>query len=287
MSALQQAVMEETERRMGAAVQELQAKYSKGLGGGDNSQTGPTGDAYKQLAREKLQNKKMLKAAKEHEKELIEQEIKNEKVQNAIDNDENFEEQDSELERLRTLRLKELQLQKEDKLNNLGKGHGTLRDIIQDEFLSSVTSSNKVICLFYHKDFERCKIMTHHLEKIAPRHIETKFIKIDAEKAPFFVQKLIIRTMPTLVCFVEGVAIDKIMGFEGLIDNMSEGKEDEWPTINLSKLLVKKNMINGENVVDEDLLLEQQRQKIENMRSAYFSNVNFDEEDSDFDATDL
>jgi hypothetical protein len=33
--------------------------------------------------------------------------------------------------------------------------------------------------------------------------------------------------MPTVVIFRDGVAIDKIIGFDGLADGMPEGKEDE------------------------------------------------------------
>lgn len=36
----------------------------------------------------------------------------------------------------------------------------------------------------------RCKVMDMRLGELAPRHLETKFLRIDAEKAPFFVQKL-------------------------------------------------------------------------------------------------
>lgn len=32
--------------------------------------------------------------------------------------------------------------------------------------------------------------MDMRLGELAPRHLETKFLRIDAEKAPFFVQKL-------------------------------------------------------------------------------------------------
>lgn len=40
----------------------------------------------------------------------------------------------------------------------------------------------------------RCKIMDKHLALLAPQHVEAKFIKIDAEKAPFFVGKLQVTT---------------------------------------------------------------------------------------------
>ena len=52
-----------------------------------------------------------------------------------------------------------------------------------------------------------------------------------------------IRTMPTLVIFYDGVAVDKIIGFEGLADKMPEGREDEWPTIILARLLGEKDAI--------------------------------------------
>lgn len=42
---------------------------------------------------------------------------------------------------------------------------------------------------------------------------------MDAEKAPFFVEKLAIRVLPTVVCFREGVAFpERVVGFEGLAD---------------------------------------------------------------------
>jgi hypothetical protein len=44
-----------------------------------------------------------------------------------------------------------------------------------------------VIVHFYHKDFERCKIVDHHLREIAKAHIEAKFLYLNAEKAPFFI----------------------------------------------------------------------------------------------------
>jgi hypothetical protein len=39
------------------------------------------------------------------------------------------------------------------------------REISQDEFLPEVTGSKRVICHFYHNDFQRCKIM----DKVSPR----------------------------------------------------------------------------------------------------------------------
>lgn len=45
-------------------------------------------------------------------------------------------------------------------------------------------------CFFFYFVSRRCKVMDMRLGELAPRHLETKFLRIDAEKAPFFVQKL-------------------------------------------------------------------------------------------------
>lgn len=270
---------------MERAVGDLQAKYASGRGGDDASENGPTGTAYKAAGEEARKQRLLEKRERELHQAAAEEAEQVRKLDRAIDNDEVFDD-DSELERLRAQRMKELQAQKQEKIENLGKGHGAVREITQDEFLGAVTSSTRVVCHFYHRDFERCKITNHHLEKLAPRHVETKFLKIDADKAPFFVQKLIIRTMPTLVCFVDGVAVDKVVGFDGLADTMPEGKEDEWPTVYLANLLADKNMLDRENIVDEDAQLEQQRQRMEAMRLAYMTGAALDDDD-DIDLTDL
>jgi hypothetical protein len=75
---------------------------------------------------------------------------------------------------------------------NMAKGHGQYTEIVEDEFLPLVTKSTFAVVHFYHKDFERCKIVDHHLSQICREHTETKFAKLDAEKCPFFVTKLAI-----------------------------------------------------------------------------------------------
>ena len=66
-------------------------------------------------------------------------------------------------------------------------GHGSYTEIVEQEFLPTVTKTNYVVCAFFHKDFERCKIIDMHLQKIAMSHPETRFVRLDAEKAPFFI----------------------------------------------------------------------------------------------------
>lgn len=45
--------------------------------------------------------------------------------------------------------------------------------------------SENVVCHFYRNDTPRCRIVDMHLKILAKKHIETRFVKLDAERAPF------------------------------------------------------------------------------------------------------
>jgi thioredoxin-like negative regulator of GroEL len=68
---------------------------------------------------------------------------------------------------------------------------------------------------------------------IARTHVEAKFIYLDAEKSPFFVQKLQVKVLPTIICFIDGVAVDRVVGFEEL------GGKDDFPTLALTRRLIR------------------------------------------------
>jgi thioredoxin-like negative regulator of GroEL len=97
---------------------------------------------------------------------------------------------------------------------NLAKGHGQYLQIDESEFIKTMTGSHHVVCHFYHHDFDRCKIIDMHLARLCKKYTKCKFVSVDAERCPFFAQKLAIQTLPTVVCFEDGVAVDNIMGFE-------------------------------------------------------------------------
>jgi hypothetical protein len=59
-------------------------------------------------------------------------------------------------------------------------GHGTYTEISEGEFLETVTKTDAVVCHFFHKDFERCKIVDKHMAELAPRYMEARFIKLSA-----------------------------------------------------------------------------------------------------------
>ncbi len=186
---MQGAVAEEVNSRLSKATKELQEKYERGQGGKDQSVDGPTGSAYKEkYAKEQLekkQNKQKNKTATNNDSKTKSGENDEEDENDGGDDDEDYE-----LRTIREQRLRQIKDAHRVKLENIGKGHGQFREITQDDFISEVTSSNRVICHFYHRDFPRSEIMNHHLQRLSQRHIETKFIKIDAEKCPFFVEKV-------------------------------------------------------------------------------------------------
>ncbi|KAL6176681.1 hypothetical protein ACLB2K_053314 [Fragaria x ananassa] len=80
-----------------------------------------------------------------------------------------------------------------------------VREITEGDFLGEVTGSEKTICHFYHREFYRCKIMDKHLKTLASKHVDTKFIKLDAENAPFFVTKLGVKTLPCVISTASGM----------------------------------------------------------------------------------
>jgi hypothetical protein len=114
---------------------------------------------------------------------------------------------------------------------------------------------SRVVLHFSHPEFARCKIMDGHLEvrtwagrgklldemltlplpfsmspirpsvrpsvplhpqRLASSHPHTLFIGISPLSAPFLVRKLRVKVLPHLVCFVEGAARDRLVGFEEL-----------------------------------------------------------------------
>ena len=87
---------------------------------------------------------------------------------------------------------------------------------MEGEFLDYVTKLKFTIVHFYHREFKRCDIMHHHLKILSQQFPQTQFLYINSEKTPFFVEKLAIRSLPTLCIFIDGVMKDKVLGFDGL-----------------------------------------------------------------------
>ena len=48
------------------------------------------------------------------------------------------------------------------------------------DFLEAVTQTENVVCHFFHRDFERCKLLDKHLSILARKYFDTRFIKVSA-----------------------------------------------------------------------------------------------------------
>jgi thioredoxin-like negative regulator of GroEL len=72
-----------------------------------------------------------------------------------------------------------------------------------------------MLCDLYVNSHTLPSQVNQQLAKLALEHLEARFAKIDANKAPFFVDRFSIATLPCLVCFEDGKAIGKKVGFRG------------------------------------------------------------------------
>ncbi|KAL5557388.1 hypothetical protein UlMin_039624 [Ulmus minor] len=179
----------------------------------------------------------MAAAARDYQKELLNQGKAQPSscVNQEVDLDELMD--DPELEKLHADRIAALKREAEKREALKRQGHGEYREVSEGDFLGEVTGSEKVICHFFHHDFYRCKIMDKHLKSLTSMHVDTKFIKLDAENAPFFVTKLGVKTLPCVILFRKGIAVDRLVGFQDL------GGKDDFSTKKLENLLIKKGII--------------------------------------------
>ncbi|XP_063809441.1 thioredoxin domain-containing protein 9 [Pseudophryne corroboree] len=132
---------------------------------------------------------------------------------------------EDEMEHLKEKRLEALKKAQQQKQEWISKGHGEYREIPSEkDFFQEVKESKNVVCHFYRDSTFRCTIMDKHLALLAKKHIETKFLKLSVEKAPFLSERLRIKVIPTLALVKDGKTKDYVVGFTDL------GNTDEFTT---------------------------------------------------------
>jgi hypothetical protein len=95
--------------------------------------------------------------------------------------------------------------------------------------------------------------MDHHLKILCQQFPNTQFLYINAEKAPFFIERLAIRTLPTLCLFIDGVMKDKILGFDGL-------SGDEFLTYELAARIAQSGLIEiPKNAIKDKTVLKSKK----------------------------
>lgn len=154
-----------------------------------------------------------------------------------FDPDLDVADEDYALEQIRAKRIAEIKAAQQIKTTQANLGHGSYSEIKEDEFLPSVIKSPFAVVSFFSADFPRCLIVDKHMSALARQHPETRFVRLDATKAPFFVQKLKIIMLPSILLFKDGINIDRIVGFDEL------GGRDDFKTIALERRLVQAQVV--------------------------------------------
>lgn len=128
-------------------------------------------------------------------------------VDDEMDRFENMTEED--LAKIRANRIKEMKQKAEQKQEWKNNGHGGMTRITdQKDFFAVTKQSERVVCLFNRESNRWGKVMKEHLTNLAARHLEARFVEIDAENAPFITDKLNIYMLPTICC-IKGNKVHK------------------------------------------------------------------------------
>ncbi|GMN37819.1 hypothetical protein TIFTF001_007132 [Ficus carica] len=142
-----------------------------------------------------------------------------------------------DLEVLRERRLQQMKKMAEKRSRWISLGHGEYSEIQSEkDFFPVVKASDRVVCHFY-RDNWPCKVVDKHLSILAKQHLETRFVKIHAEKSPFLSEKLKIVVLPTIALIKNAKVDDYVVGFDEL------GGTDEFSTEELEERLAKAQVI--------------------------------------------
>ncbi|KAI9844128.1 MAG: hypothetical protein M1838_002310 [Thelocarpon superellum] len=139
----------------------------------------------------------------------------------------------------REQRLQQLQTELARAKRQRDEGYGSYVEVKEEKGLMDMTTESKwVVVHFFKPDFGRCGVMDAHLEELAVRHVDTRFLRINVENAPFLVTKLKVQVLPCVLPFVQGISTDRIVGFEGL------GAGDDFATKDLEARLLQAGVLN-------------------------------------------
>jgi Thioredoxin len=238
------------------AMEGLKEKHRTGTNELDDPDRAPTGVPYQQIRQQKAADEHRQRIEQDRKREKLDVKVaamKRQVAQDEQEDDSDYSDlldDDPVLDALRRKRLEEFRQQQIQRVQDLARGHGQYRTISQDEFLPECTGSSAYVAVhFFHQEFERCKILDHHLKIIATLHTTCKFLRLDSEKTPFFVAKLQVRMLPTVIVFRHGKAVDRLVGFQGLSKDPKDS--DTWETRDLQTWLAGTGAIEYAPTTDE------------------------------------
>lgn len=183
----------------------------------------------------------------------------------------------NDLDQLRKNRVKELQKLEEQKQVWLSNDHGKYEELPEEKmFFDVIKKSENVVIHFFRDSSFRCAIVDKHLKILAPKHIETRFVKFNAEKCPFLAEKLKIKTIPSIVLVQNTVMVDKIVGFTQL------GNCDDFTTEVMEWRIAQNNVIkyDGDLSTPPNMIEKRPKGSKKKIRDGIF---NQDEDDLDIE----
>jgi len=180
-----------------------------------------------------------------------------------------------DLEAIRERRLKEMKQRQEKIIQWKQNGHGEYSELVDEkEFFEVSKKSENIVCHFYRDGAERCKIVDKHLKILAPRHLEARFCKVNAEKCPFLTQRLRIKIIPSIALVKDSKTKDYIVGFTDL------GNCDDFSTDMMEWRIAQSGAIdyNGDLLTPPD---NKKRPTFENKNKTIKSSRAYDSDSSD------
>jgi len=136
---------------------------------------------------------------------------------------------DAELEEdlgsLRAKRLHQLKERAKKKDEWIAQGHGVYNELTEEKlFFEEAKKSERMAVHFYRDSNRACEIVDKHMGILARKHLEAKFMKMNAERCPFLTERLKIWMLPTIVLCKGGKTEHSIVGLDEL------GGGEDFPT---------------------------------------------------------
>jgi hypothetical protein len=185
---------------------------------------------------------------------------------------------ETELEKLRKNRLAEMKAEQEKKSQWKKLGHGVLQEsndpkdffracevspLLKKLDLDLLTKfvvcvcvrvcvlswqeSERVVVVFVTPANEHSVKLSEHLALVASKHPETRFLKMDAEKTPFLVDRLRIWMIPSVALVKNEKVVHTLLGLDEMTTSM--GKYDTW---SVEKCLFCHEMVTSQ-VIEEQM----------------------------------
>lgn len=153
---------------------------------------------------------------------------------------------DDELERLRERRRQQLKLSAQRSQELRARGHGELATLTETkEFFDVMKASDKLVVHFFTPANAFCELVDGHLDRIAKKHLETRVVRINAEKAEFLVDKLGVWMIPCIALVKDQKVVKMVQGLDEL------GGTDKFTTAFLAYFIGLQDVLKYDGVEPE------------------------------------